>query len=81
MYWRFDPPPSSVLLCLLRNPRRQNQDWRDFYEKDPKYKKRGILAGRFYDVRGKATRELKDLERCAREGQKEKEREAEDKKL
>eukprot|EP00903_Cladosiphon_okamuranus_P012434 g11649.t1 len=57
------------------------KDWRDFYEKDPKYKKRGLLAGRFYDVRGRATKELKDFERCARKGEKEKEREAEEKKL
>eukprot|EP00752_Nemacystus_decipiens_P002723 g2542.t1 len=57
------------------------KDWRDFYVNDPKYKKRGVLAGRFYDARGRATRALKDFERCAREGQKEKEREEEDKKL
>lgn len=77
------PPPPSPPLALVgvRIPPSTNQDWRDFYENDPKYKKRGILAGRFYDARGRATRELKDFEKCARAGQKEKDREAVERKL
>lgn len=58
-----------------------NQDWHDFYENDPKYVKRGILAGRFYNVRGRPTRELADFESCAREGQREKDREERERKL
>lgn len=57
------------------------QDWHTFYETDDKYVKRGVLAGRFYDTKGKPTRELAKFHKCAREGEREKEREAAEKKL
>ncbi|CAM9773894.1 unnamed protein product, partial [Hapterophycus canaliculatus] len=57
------------------------KDWHSFYEKDEKYVKRGVLAGRFYDTKGKPTRELAAFHRCAREGEAEKEREAREKEL
>ncbi|CAM9693545.1 unnamed protein product [Scytosiphon promiscuus] len=57
------------------------KDWHTFYEDDEKYAKRGVLAGRFYDTKGKPTRELAKFHKCAREGEREKEREAAEKKL
>lgn len=69
----------SVLFFSLR--KRLHQDWHSFYVNDDKYKKRGILAGRFYDARGNPTRELREFDHCVRRGRKEKEREAAEKKL
>lgn len=57
------------------------QDWHEFYQNHELYKKRGLLAGRFYDANGKPTRELAAFHKCARKGAKEKEREAAEKLL
>ncbi|CAN0558922.1 unnamed protein product, partial [Laminaria digitata] len=57
------------------------QDWHAFYANDDKYKHRGLLAGRFYDDKGKPTPALAEFERCVEEGREEKKREAEEKKL
>lgn len=57
------------------------QDWHEFYHNHEQYKKRGLLAGRFYDANGKPTRELAAFHKCAKKGAKEKEREAAEKLL
>ncbi|CAN0228257.1 unnamed protein product [Pylaiella littoralis] len=57
------------------------KDWHSFYIKEDKYRKRGILAGRFYDAKGNPTRELAEFDKCVRKGRQEKEREAAEKKL
>lgn len=74
-------PPLSVHISTQSPSAKHDQDWHGFYKKDEKYKTRGVLAGRFYDARGKPTKELADFERCARQGREEKEREAAEKKL
>lgn len=45
------------------------------------YKRKGVLAGTFYDEAGKATAALREFERCVRKGKREKEREEAEKKL
>ncbi|CAM9540360.1 unnamed protein product [Ectocarpus sp. 12 AP-2014] len=57
------------------------KDWHEFYQNHELYKKRGLLAGRFYNANGKPTRELAAFHKCARKGAKEKEREAAEKLL
>ncbi|CAM9765486.1 unnamed protein product [Ascophyllum nodosum] len=57
------------------------KDWHAFYKNDKKYKQRGILAGRFYDAKGRSTEALADFERCVEEGKRAKALEAAEKLL